>query len=257
MPAKRRPAKPAKPSKPSKPAGAATGRTPPPGTSGFDVDKLLAAVDSWCRAQPHHARLVRGAPLTDDEIDRIPVLPTEFRFALATPYDPAQFTIPDGYRALLRRAGGVHVEITQDGKPEIWPVFHIFRPGPCKDAQCGGRYTLCDSWTTAGATVDDREFTTTNLISFASMGYSVEASRWCFHIADRPPSIYEESNDYECLAGTYVDTGEPLSNIFTPVFTCFERWFTTLVEIVTAHPLALDRDGTVRAIYEAGDWRAR
>src|SRR5213083_935136 len=183
----------------------------------FELDRLLARLDRWCAAQTVAAtRLVRGRPMSDAQIDRIPRLPERFPMALPTPYDRTRFVIPRGYRALLRRCGGLHVEVAGHG---IWKVVDVFRPHDCSKSQRGAHRTLCDSWAARGTSVDGREFTTTNLIAFASAGYSVEASRWCFYIgAGRTPTIYQENNDYEALTGWYVDTGEPLSDWCRPVF---------------------------------------
>ena len=213
-----------------------------------DVDDLLARLASWCDDQ-RALTLVRLPPMSDAAIDGIPQLPTSFPFPLPTPYDPARFVVLAGYRALLRRAGGLHIE--HEGEP--WGVVHLYRPGDCARAHCGARYTLCDAWSTAGTTVDDREITTTALISFASIGFSMESSRWCFHLGPGAPlPIYEESNDYECLAGTYVDTGEPLSTFYKPVFPSFEAWFTTLVDVVIARPFAPgDDDALVQRLFDA------
>ncbi len=206
--------------------------------AGFDAAPLIDRLAKWASTNPA-LRLVTEAPLTADELDAVPSLPTGYRFPLPTPYDPARFVLPAGYRALLRRSGGLRVEWLEDGKWVTWPVVHLYRPKPCTKAQCGERFTLCDSWSAKGTTVDDREISTTDFLSFADAGLDVEASRWCFFIGGRrgPPSIYLEDNDYECLTGKYVDTGEWLSpSLAKPTFPSFEAWFTRLVTTVTAKP---------------------
>jgi hypothetical protein len=223
----------------------------------FDVGKLLDRLAAWCAKQDISARLVEDKPLTDTAIDRIPRALAKFALPLPTPYDPARFVIPDGYRALLRRCGGVRIEIEPDGEWETWPVFDIFRPpGDCARAHLGARHTLCDSWTVEGTTVDDRAITTTELVSFATAGFAVEASRWCFHLGGKPgkpPAIYEESNDYECLIGRFVDTGEWISDFDKPVFASFEAWLNAVVGEIVARPLDPDdNDALVNAICARG-----
>jgi hypothetical protein len=67
----------------------------------------------------------------------------------------------------------------------------------------------------AGTTVNERAFSTTDFISFATAGFETEASRWCFYIGDGgPPTIYE-SNDYECLLGKFVDDGGWITEVVT------------------------------------------
>jgi hypothetical protein len=203
---------------------------------------LLDEVDAWCRKQTKvRARLVREKPMTDAQIDKIPRLLLGFPWPLPTPYDPKRFVIPSGYRALLKLAGGFRVEYRDDEKWETYEAFNFFRPGSCANAHTGQGKTLCDSWSCSGTTVDDREITTTELISFATIGYSVEASRWCFYVPAQgrvtAPAIIEESNDYECVTGRYVDTGEWLSDLDTPLFPTFETFFAALVTAVTKKPL--------------------
>jgi len=221
------------------------------------VGKLLAKVDAWCKAQTDvNARLVRGKPMSAAQLDRIPKLPSTFWGELPTPYDPARFVVPAGYRALLRVAGGLHVEYEVDDAWETYEIFNIFRPGSCAKTHLGDAGpTLCDAWSLVGTTVDDRQITTTELLSFATMGYSVEASRWCFYVPAsgpiRPPTIFEESNDYECLTGRFADTGEWLSDLDKPVFKTFEAWFEAVVLSMTAQPLDPDANNDVlAAIYK-------
>jgi len=73
------------------------------------------------------ARLVEDKPLTDTAIDRIPRALAKFALPLPTPYDPARFVIPDGYRALLQRCGGVRIEIEPDGEWEHLPFVRRLR----------------------------------------------------------------------------------------------------------------------------------
>lgn len=215
--------------------------------SEFDAEVLLGRLEAWCQAQPD-VHLIRGPGLSTAELDAIPTWPTGFPYELPTPYDPKRFTVPVGYRQLLSRAGGLHVE--HGPARAVWPVVHLFRPGDCSRAHSGARYTLCDSWSPAGTTVDDREITTTDLISFASAGLDVEASRWCFLLRDgAAPTVFLEDNDYECLTGRYVDTGAWLSELTTPAAPDFETWFTRLVEVVTAQPFNPDaNDALVNAL---------
>jgi hypothetical protein len=57
-------------------------------------EPLLAKVDTWCAKQKDvSVRLVRGKPMTDAQIDRIPKLPLTFWGKLPTPYDPARFVV--------------------------------------------------------------------------------------------------------------------------------------------------------------------
>jgi hypothetical protein len=221
----------------------------------FDVDSLLSRLERWCETQAIPTRLVRQPPMTEAEIDRIPSLLERFPFPLPTPYDPARFVLPQGYRALLARAGGLHVEYTQDDEPEVWPVVQLFTPRDCSSAHCGDHDTLCDAWSTAGTTLDDREITTTDLVSFASAGFSVEASRWCFRLGGGGPlPIHLESNDYECECAWYVDTGEPVSEVDAPVFTSFEAWFTALVDEVTSRPLDPEgNDALIQRLFDRGE----
>ena len=191
----------------------------------LEIDKLLKKLDEWAAKQPRdQVRLVKGKAMTDAQIDKIPALPKQFPFPLPTPYDPKRFAIPIGYRALLKRCAGLRLEVCveEDGEFEPWGPFNIFRPSSCKTAHQGAGPTLCDSWSTQGTMVDDREITTTELISFATMGYSTEASRWCFYLGGKkgPPAIYEESNDYECLAGATSTTGRRSA---TPTNRCSRR----------------------------------
>jgi hypothetical protein len=213
---------------------------------------LLKRIETWCAAQTtSKARLVGLLPMDDAQIDNIPKLLESFPFELPTPYDRSRFVIPQGYRALLRRCGGVRIETWSDAdQAEIWPVFHVFTPGDCSQAHRGAHNTLCDSWTVKGTTVDDREISTTELVSFASAGFESEASRWCFHIGEGgPPSVFLEDNDYECLTGRFVDTGEWISELDKPVFKSFEDWLSTVVDVITERPLDLDNhDDTVNEI---------
>jgi hypothetical protein len=223
----------------------------------LDVDSLLTKLERWVTKQPKEmVRLVKGKPMSDTQIDRIPSQLKQFSLPLPTAYDPKRFVIPAGYRDLLRRCGGVRLEVreTDDDKFAPYGPFHIFRPGSCAKAHSGDGPTLCDSWSVAGTTVNDRDITTTELVSFASMGYAVEASRWCFYLGGTGTlAIYEESNDYECLAGRYVDDGTPLSKTYQPVFTSFDRWFEATIAVITKQPLDLDQPATVtKAIYERG-----
>jgi hypothetical protein len=219
----------------------------------FDIDRLLSKLDKWCAAQTAaKVRLVKSRAMTDAQIDRIPRLLEAFPMDLPTPYDRGRFVIPRGYRSRLRRCGGVHIHIAGHG---VWETFNVFRPGTCAKAHLGAKQTLCDSWVPSGTTVDDREFSTTALISFATAGYNVEASRWCFYIGGKgAPAIYQESNDYEANTGWYVDTGEPLSQWCGPLFSSFERWFVAVVETITSAPLDLEqRDVLVGAIEKRSD----
>jgi hypothetical protein len=158
-------------------------------------------------------------------------------------------TCGDSYRALLRRSGGIHIEIANDdeGPFEVWPVFHVYRPGDCTKAHQDHGPTLCDSWRVDGTQVatgdgELKRFSTTELLSFASGGYSGEASRWCFYTGGGGvPTIFEESNDYECVLGKYVDDGAWISDVCRPVFPSFEVWLAVVVDVITASPLT-DRD---------------
>jgi len=203
-------------------------------------------------------RLLRFPPLTDEEIAQIPSLLTSFPHPLPTPYEPSRFVLPAGYRELLRRAGGLRVEhrAGPDDNWVAWPVVSIYRPGDCSRAHLGATNTLADSWTVMGTSVDDRAFSTTELISFANAGFAVEASRWCFYTGGEPgaaPSIYIEDNDFECLLGKYVDTGEWISELHEPVFRSFEEWMTAVVDVVCSRPFSPDEnDATVNAIVERG-----
>jgi hypothetical protein len=222
----------------------------------LDVDGLLTKLERWVAKQPKGVRLVKGKPMSDAQIDRIPALLKQFPFSLPTPYDPKRFVIPAGYRALLRRCGGVRLEVREDDDDDFEPYgpFHIFRPGSCAKAHMGASGpTLCDSWSVSGTEMDGREITTTELVSFATIGHSVEASRWCFYLGGKGAlTIFEESNDYECLAGRYVDDGTPLSKAYRPMFPSFDRWFATTIAAITKQPLDLERPETVtNAIYKA------
>ena len=223
----------------------------------MDASSLLAQVEAWCAAQQRYrARLVKGAPLSHAAIDQIPQLPSTFWAELPTPYDPQRFIVPAGYRALLELAGGVRVEYLDGDDWQTYEVFNLWRPGPCERTHRGARETLCDSWLPAGTEDDQaRAITTTELLSFASMGYSTEASRWCFFVPARgpiePPGVMEESNDYECLAARYVDTGEWISDLEKPAFPSFETWFEAVVTTVTQRPLdPATMNDTIREIYK-------
>ncbi len=231
-------------------------RKQPPAQS---VEPLLARLESWCEAQRgHEVRLLRRPPLSEAELDAIPSLLTSFPFPLPTPYEPARFRLPAGYRELLRRAGGLQVE--HRGGPDeawrVWPVVSLYRPGDCSQAHQGQGKTLADSWTVIGTSVDDRAFTTTDFISFADAGFAVEASRWCFYLGGEPGAplpIYIEDNDFECLLGRFVDTGEWISSLHDPVFPSFEAWLAALVEVVCSRPFDPGQnDATVNAIIERG-----
>jgi hypothetical protein len=208
----------------------------------MNAKSLLAKVDAWCKQQKTaRVRLVKGKPMTDAQVDRIPKLPSSFWGETPVAYEPRRFVVPAGYRALLKLAGGVRVEYESDKAWETYDVFNLWRPGSCAKAHLGNAGpTLCDSWSLVGTTVDDRQISTTELLSFATMGYSVEASRWCFYVpADGPlraPAIMEESNDYECLTGRYADTGEWLSDLSEPAFPSFETWFEAVVTVLTKQP---------------------
>jgi hypothetical protein len=217
---------------------------------------LLAQVERWCKAQTKvKARVVRGTPMSDAQIDRIPKLPSTFWGETPTAYDPKRFVVPVGYRSLLKQAGGVRVEYDAGDGWETYEALQLWKPGSCAKAHLGDAGpTLCDSWSLVGTTVDDRQIDTTELLSFATMGYSVEASRWCFFVPAtgpiKPPTIFEESNDYECLTGRFADTGEWLSDLDQPAFPSFETWFEAVVAAITAKPLDPEDDDVVRRIYK-------
>lgn len=218
----------------------------------FDAAALLERVEVWCRSQ--NATLVRLPPLSDVEIDRIPTLPNGFPFALPDEWRAQDFQVPASWRAFLRCAGGAYIEV--DG--ERWPVFNLYRPGDCSKAHTGQGPTLCDSWTVEGTTVDDRPFSTTAFLSFATAGLDVEASRWCFRAEPgREPTVWLESNDYECLLGTYTDTDELewlSEHDDTPTFADFASWLTAVVEVITASTLEdpESNDALVQQIVDRG-----
>lgn len=203
----------------------------------FDAAASLKRLEQWCAEQKQSkVKLVRGKPMTAAQLDAIPTFPETYPYELSVPYEPKRFIVPESYRSLLSLAGGLHVEFDGERGRETWNVVHLYRPGPCSNAQRGQRFTLCDSWAPEGTTVDDRAISTTELISFANAGFDTEASRWCFFTgAKGEPSVLLEDNDYECLTGRYVDTGEWLSDGGpAPAAKNFAAWFTKLVDVVTS-----------------------
>jgi len=274
VPAKRKAAETTAPEKKAasrRPAAASRTKAPARGPAraratpraGLDVDALLERLDRWSASQERfEVRLTRLPPLDDQEIEEIPSLLTSFPFPLPTPYEPARFVLPQGYRALLRRAGGMQIEYRGSASESFqpWPVLTLYRPGDCSLAHQGKGKTLADSWTVIGTSVGDRAFTTTDFIAFADGGFAVEASRWCLYTGGEPGAplpIYIEDNDFECLLGRYLDTGEWISDLHDPVFPSFEAWLSALVEVVCSRPFDPEQnDATVNAIIERGSRHA-
>ncbi|MCP3065121.1 hypothetical protein LXT21_40750 [Myxococcus sp. K38C18041901] len=193
-----------------------------------DLKALLNEMDAW--AQARGWRLIREAPLTREEVDALPHMLTGFEYELPTPYREEAFIIPDSYREFLMLHREVRLEYRPDaGKWETYRPFHVW--APTMDS-------LTASWTPAEATVDDREFTTTDLISFADAYMGVEASRWCFYTRTSPKDgelpVYFEDNDYEALAGHYVDDGTWLdeNDPMSFGFESFEHWFRALCKVL-------------------------
>lgn len=123
----------------------------------------------------------------------------------------------------------------------IYEPFTIFSPA---------EVALGHSFTVGGTTLDnDKEIYTTFLIAFATAGYSIEASRWCFYTdtdlerkSEDELLILCESNDYECDLAKYVATGDWIENAFaSPAAYSFEEWFIKLVTFVTAKPFSKKR----------------
>ncbi|GGT75545.1 hypothetical protein GCM10010207_85790 [Streptomyces atratus] len=202
------------------------------------VDRLQA----WCAGQEGGVRLALGPPLDDRRIDALPyVLEKDYPWWLTVPFRPADFPIPAGYREFLRICSFARIEYQEEGRD--WSVYepvNIFSPQEVARGQ---------SFTVGGTTLgDDREIHTTFLVAFATAGYNVEASRWCFCTdGDLPRQsgelpILRESNDYECDLAKYVDTGEWTENAFTtPAALSFAAWLDALVSEVTRRPFDPDR----------------
>ncbi|MCY1080992.1 hypothetical protein [Archangium lansingense] len=201
-----------------------------------DLKALLDGMDTWARQRGW--RLVREAPLTREEVDALPHLLSDYPYELPTPYREEAFVVPESYREFLLLHREVRLEHQSDGEEwETYRPFHVWAPT---------LKSLTASWTPSGTTVDDREITTTDLISFADAYLGVEAARWCFYTRTEPKGgelpLLLEDNDYEALAGHYVDDGEWLdSNApLTFGFDSFEAWFTRLCAVVRREDLDLN-----------------
>ncbi|ATB49602.1 hypothetical protein [Corallococcus macrosporus] len=201
-----------------------------------DLKSLLDAMDVWARQRGW--RLVREAPLTREEVDALPRILTGYPYALPTPYVEEAFVVPDSYRAFLM----LHREVRLEHQPddETWETYrplHVW--APTMDS-------LTSAWTPTGTTVDDREITTTDLIAFADAYMGIEASRWCFYTRTAPKDgelpVYFEDNDYEALAGHYVDDGEWLDSNDPMMFgfESFEHWFKKLCTVLRREDLDLE-----------------
>ncbi|MGY3684794.1 hypothetical protein [Streptomyces sp. TE33382] len=204
------------------------------------VSDSLARLQEWC-ARQKGIRLVLGPPLDDNRIDALPYeIDERYPWKLRPPYRPDDFAIPAGYRAFLRICSYARIEEQEeDGCWSVYEPVNIFSP----DELCKGR-----SFTDAGTTVRDREIQTSFLIAFATAGYDLEASRWCFctdgdvaHQEGELP-ILLEYNDYECDLAKYVDTGEWLNAAAsTPAALSFTQWLDALVTEVTSRPFDPER----------------
>src|SRR5689334_10431844 len=129
-----------------------------------DLKALLDGVDTWARQRGW--RLVRESPLTREEVDALPRLLSAYPYELPTPYREEAFVVPESYRQFLLLHREVRLEHQPDGDEwETYQPFHIWTPT---------LESLTAAWTPSGTTVDDREITTTDLISFADAYLGVE-----------------------------------------------------------------------------------
>lgn len=152
---------------------------------------------------------------------------------LPVPFHPDDFPVPPSYREFLRACSSARVEYRDDNEWAVYEPVNIFGPD---DVATGHSFT-------DGAYYDDREIHTTFLVAFATAGYRVEASRWCFYTGadidrrDGELPILLECNDYECDLAKYVDNGEWVEGAFAkPAAPSFGQWLDKLITVVTTRP---------------------
>jgi hypothetical protein len=214
------------------------------------IEAATNSLAAWCEATPG-VRLVAGPPLADAEISALPArIAAENNHRLSVPFEPEAFVIPDDYRSFLRAHDGLRVEfdtgVEGPWRWQTWEPVNVFSAAEV----AAGR-----SFEDAGIGLDDEEIYTSFLVAFATAGWEIEASRYCFGVGlggeSRLP-IFVENNDYECDLARYVATDEWV-NWSTPWATAsFAQWWHALVTHVTtcSTPKASRDDSVAEAIYE-------
>jgi hypothetical protein len=192
----------------------------------------LERLRGWCGSQ-RGVRAIFGEPLTEAHIGALPQLIADRNPGLPVPFHPGDFPVPPSYQDFLRQCSSARVEYRDDdGRWRVYEPVNIFGP----DEVAAG-HSFID------ATLDGRQIHTTFLVAFATAGYAVEASRWCFYTGDdidRPGGelpILLECNDFECDLAKYTSTGEWVPGAFTtPAAPSFGHWLDRLVTLVTTRP---------------------
>src|SRR5215467_1270576 len=110
------------------------------------MDKLVARLQRWCDSQPG-VRLIKGPPLDDVDIDKLPArIAAAHRGRLPVPFDAEAFPVPAGYRELLRLHRHVRVEFDDEDTWRTYEPVNLLDP----DAVVRGPSFI------AGATLDER-----------------------------------------------------------------------------------------------------
>ncbi|MEN7546986.1 hypothetical protein AAG747_03655 [Rapidithrix thailandica] len=205
----------------------------------------LSELKSWAAAQKK-VRLVLGPPVDNKEIDSWPgLIAASTAFLQKVPFQPEQFVIPASYRYFMSLHSFARIEYnTGKDKWKTYEPFNLYGSTELVKSQY---------FTRGGWELNGREIHTTFLTAFATAGYSVEASRWCFYTdtdierkVEGELPVLCESNDYECNLAKYVDTGEWIEDACKdPVAYSFEDWFSKLVAILVAKPFSRKREDEI------------
>ncbi len=180
--------------------------------------KLVKQLAIWCERNRLH--LILEKPLDDVTIDSLPhaLLP---HHELATTYNPADFRIPDSYRAFLRLYGGLRVECQQEGSTTLIEPLHVFSPSELSKGY---------GWVEKGSEIDDQLVTTTDFIAFAT---ARPGAYWCFYTRPKKGElpVYLMDNNYEFDLGHFVDSGKWINDEQSkPDFKRFDLWLTATIK---------------------------